>query len=520
MGNLRYPLGVQSFDSLIKDGYIYIDKTQYIKLFVETGKYYFLGRPRRFGKSLLLSTMHAFFEGKRNLFKGLAIDNWSDWDWAEYPVLHIDLNAKDYTQKEGLEDRLNEQLSRFESRYEISNPATSPDERFRTIIEKAYKSTGKGVVVLIDEYDKPVLDTMHDDSLKDLHRDMLRAFYSSLKSCDKYLKFCFLTGVTKFGQLNIFSGLNNIQDISLWDEFAGVCGITEEELHTNFEIGVQKCAEKWDCDIPDVYRILKENYDGYHFSPLLLDVYNPWSVLNALQQQFISNYWNQTGGGLSFLYKMLKSERVALTDLDDCICTIDDITGIRVDVADVIPIMYQSGYLTIKSYDPSLREFILTYPNNEVKNGFVNGLLPAYSGETSKRSYMAVKEFVRDVNEGNIEGFLERMQAFFEDFPYENAIKTERHFQNIMYCIMAMMGLQTNIERHSSRGSADMIVQTKDYVYIMEFKVDKSPEKALEQIEKKKYAVPFTKDSRQLIKVGIEFSLSEHNIKDWKILRK
>lgn len=519
MENARYPIGIQDFEKLRREGFLYIDKTGYIRNLVEKGSIYFLVRPRRFGKSLLLSTMHAFFEGKRELFIGLEIDNWDNWEWKQYPVIHIDLNAKDYTYKESLEEKINAQLVAYEERYSVVSPDPSLDGRLTSIIKKANADTGLGVVVLIDEYDKPILDTMHDDSIKDMHRGQLRAFYSSLKSCDRYLKFCFLTGVTKFGQFNIFSGLNNIQDISLWDDFAGVCGITEEELHDNFEFGVKECAEKWKCSTPEAFSILKDNYDGYHFSPSLLDVYNPWSVLNAIKQQFIDTYWNQTGGGMSFIYNMLKNERILLTDLDDCTCSPEDIKGTRVDIDDAIPIMYQSGYLTIKSYDPSIREFTLKYPNYEVERGFLRGLLPEFSGETPNRSYAAVKEFVKDVNNGDVDGFLERMQAFFEDFPYENALKTERQFQNIMYCITAMMGLQTQIERHTSRGSADMVIQTKDYVYVMEFKVDKSPEVALEQIERKGYAAPFAKDPRKLFKVGIEFSLAKHNISRWEIAR-
>lgn len=515
---MRYPIGVQDFEKLRSDGDLYIDKTDYIRKLLKAGSIFFLGRPRRFGKSLFLSTLQAFFEGKKELFRNLYIYNWQEWEWKEYPVIHIDLNGKDYTQKESLEERVIENLARYELKYGILTPASSIDERFRTLIERAYTVAGERVVILIDEYDKPILDTLHEDTLKDLHRDKLRAFYSSLKSSDKYLKFCFLTGVTKFGQLNIFSGLNNLQDISLWDEFAEICGITEQELHNYLEAGIEECAKKWKCSIKEAYKTFKDNYDGYHFSPSLKDVYNPWSVLNAVQQQFVDTYWNQTGGGMSFLYNMLKNERLELTELDNCTCTPDDLKGVRVDIDDIIPVMYQSGYLTIKIYNPTTREFTLRYPNKEVESGFINGLLPEFSGESPKRSYKAVKEFVKDVENGDADALLIRMQTFFADIPYENSIKTEREFQNIMYCVMCMMGLQTNIERHSARGSADMIIQTKNYIYMIEFKVNKSPEMAIKQIEEKKYALPFANDSRKLIKVGVEFSLSERNIKDWIIV--
>lgn len=516
MENARFPIGVQNFEKLRMEGDLYVDKTGYIRKLIDAGSIFFLGRPRRFGKSLLLSTLEAFFEGKRELFRELDIDNWDEWDWKVYPVIHIDLSAKDYTREEGLQERINEHLVKYEAKYGVTSTASSIDERFRTLIEKAYAETGERVVVLIDEYDKPILDTMHDDSLKDINRDRLRAFYSSLKSCDKYLKFCFVTGITKFGQLNIFSGFNNLQDISLWDEFAGICGITDEELHYYFNARINECTSKWECTLDEAYKTLKDNYDGYHFSPCLLDVYNPWSVLNAIHQQFINTYWNQTGGGASFLYRMLESGKISLTNLDDVRVNIEDLNGAKVDIDDAIPILYQSGYLTIKSYDPKSLTFTLKYPNSEVERGFIRGLLPAYSGIKASVSSFAVDAFVKDVQDGEVDGLMLRMQAFFEDFPYENSIKTEKQFQNIMYCIMRMMGLQTQLERHSARGSADMTIQTDKYIYIIEFKVDKSPEVALRQIEEKGYAKPFARDSRQLIKVGVEFSLEARNITNWE----
>lgn len=512
-----YPIGIQDFPKLRAMGALYVDKTPYIRRMVENGTIYFLGRPRRFGKSLLLSTLETFFEGKRELFKGLDIDAWQEWEWEKYPVIRIDLNAKNYTYPESLEERLNEHLVKYEQQYGITNPASSPDERFRQVLAQAYQKTGRKVVVLIDEYDKPVLDTMHDDTIRDMHLDSLRAFYASLKSCDGIIRFCFLTGITKFGQLNVFSGLNNIRDISLWDDYAGICGISEDELHTYFEQGVSECALKWECSVEEAFRMLKTNYDGYHFSPCLLDIYNPWSVLNAIVAKAIDTYWNQTGGGTSFLYKLLENNRIQLSNLDNARVRLENLRGTNASADDAIPILYQSGYLTIKSYDPTRMSVILKYPNKEVESGFLNGLLPAYSGMNTNESSFAIDDFVDDVRAGNVNGFLERMQAFFEDFPYENSLKTEKQFQNIMYCIMRMMGLHTQVERHSARGSADMVIQTSDYVYIMEFKIDKSPQVALEQIDSKGYALPFVNDSRQVWCIGVEFSLEARNIFDWEV---
>lgn len=514
---MRYPIGIQNFEKLREVNAIYIDKTAYIRTLVETGSIYFLSRPRRFGKSLFLSTLESFFEGKRELFKNLDIDKWEEWNWESHPVLHFDLNAKDYTYKEALYERLSEHLSRYEKIYGVAAIASSLDERFRNVIETAYTKTGFGVVVLIDEYDKPILDTINDESTKSFHQDRLRAFYSVLKSADKYLKFCFLTGVSKFGQLNIFSGLNNLQDISMWNEFAGICGITEKELHKYFHEGISLCAKEWNETDNEVYSALKTNYDGYHFSPSLLDVYNPWSVLNAVRSRQIDMYWNATGGGLAFLHKLLEASRISLSDLDDYVCSANVLRGVTVNIDDAIPVLYQSGYLTIKSYDRKNMEFTLKYPNREVEKGFLEGLLPAYSGESESKSWVSIKNFVNEIKAGDINGFLKRMQTFFDDFPYENAIKTERQFQNIFYCISRMIGLHVQIERHSSRGSADMVILTNDFIYIFEFKIDKSPSLALSQINKKNYANPFAKDSRQIIKIGVEFSLEARTIIGWEI---
>lgn len=517
MVKVKYPIGIQSFERLIEGNYIYVDKTSYIRELVDNASVYFLGRPRRFGKSLLLSTLHAFFEGRRDLFSGLDIDSWEEWDWAEYPVIHLDFNAKDYTYKDSVYERLNEQLEVYESKYGISDIATSLDERFRQIIACAHNHTGRNVVVLIDEYDKPILDTIHDPKIKEMHRDTLRAFYASLKSSDQYLKFVFLTGVTKFGQMNVFSGLNNIQDISLSERYSGICGITEEELHEYFSEGVEACAHKWECTPEEVYKILKENYDGYHFSYNLLDVYNPWSALNALAQQFITTYWNQTGGGLSFLYKVISNGDIPISDLSNVEARPQELTGVNLDIDDAITLLYQSGYLTIKSYDRTTNLFTLKYPNKEVESGFFDHLLPYYSGMGVTASGFAINKLLKDLRNGDAEGYIERMQSFFEDFPYENALKTEKDFQNVMYCIARLLGLQTKVEQHSARGRVDMLVETPRYVYIMEFKVNKSTKKAVEQIEKRRYAIPFIKDDREVIKLSVEFSTEERNITDWKI---
>lgn len=514
---MRYPIGVQSFSEIREGGFVYVDKTPYIRMLAEGSKYYFLSRPRRFGKSLFVSTLQAFFEGKRSLFKGLAIDGWKDWMWECHPVIHLDLNAKDYTYKESLYERIHEHLVKYEALYGISSIAASLDERFRNIIETAYKKTGLQVVVLIDEYDKPILDTAHDGRIKYLHHDSLRAFYSTLKSSDPYLKFCFLTGVTKFGQMNIFSGLNNIQDISILNDYSAICGISEEELHRYLKPGIESCAKEWDCTVNEVFAELKHYYDGYHFSPSLVDVYNPWSTLNAIGNRFIDMYWNSTGGGMAFMYKLLEKGSIILSELNDISVSIHQLRGINDNLSDAIPLLYQTGYLTIKDYNRKTNIFRLKFPNYEVETGFVSGLLPAYSGLSPFKSEFAVNEFVKDLSTGNAEGFLKRMQTFFEDFPNEHSLRKEEDFQNIMYCISKMMGLQVEVERHSARGNADMIILTDKYVYVMEFKVNRSPEDAMVQLETRGYAKPFEMGARQIIKAGIEFSTEKRNIAGWLI---
>lgn len=517
MSTDKYPIGIQDFEKIIEGGYIYVDKTAYIRKLIEQGSIYFLGRPRRFGKSLLLSTMHAFFEGKKALFKDLDIYQWHEWEWESYPVIHIDLNAKDYTHKNSVYEKINQQLQNYEKEYCVESPDGSLDSRFAALINAAYAHTGKKVVVLIDEYDKPIIDTIHDENLKDLHRNSLRAFYSTLKSCDRHLLFCFLTGVTRFGQMGVFSGLNNLNDISLTDEFAGICGVTEFELRTYFRNGVSGCSKQWNCEEEKAFLELKKHYDGYHFSPSLVDVYNPWSLLNAISKKFIDMYWNQTGGGLSFLYHLLAAGKVMLSDLDGVSVDIQDLRGGVLETYDPVSILYQAGYLTIKSYDSSTFTFVLKYPNYEVETGFVKGLLPIYSGVGVTESRFAINGFVKDIREGDVNGFLKRMQSFFEDFPYENSLKSEKDFQNIMYCVSAMMGLQTKVERHTSRGSIDMVIETPGYVYVMEFKINRSPEVALKQIEQKGYTVPYISDKRNIVRIGIEFSTEARNIVKWRI---
>lgn len=362
-------------------------------MLLENGKYYFLGRPRRFGKSLFLSTLQAFFEGKRDLFNNLKINQWDEWNWNKFPVIHIDLNAKDYTHKNSLVERINMQLIDLEHEYEITPIDQSIEGRFLYLIKSLYEKSGEKVVVLIDEYDKPILDTLHSDELAPIHRDMLRAFYSVLKSGDAYLKFVLLTGITKFGQLSIFSGLNNIQDISLRREYAGICGITESEFLDIFKSSVKECANEWGCSEEDAFLELKKNYDGYHFSPQSPDIYNPWSLLNALSERDIRQYWNASGGNASFLHKLIIGQKMQLSDLSGYECYADDLYGSNADITNPIAVLYQAGYLTIKNYSINSRLYTLDYPNKEVADGFIKGMLESYSNTSEMNTSLSIRKF-------------------------------------------------------------------------------------------------------------------------------
>lgn len=516
----KYPIGIQNFVEIIRDGWTYIDKTDYIRILVSSGKYFFLGRPRRFGKSLFLSTMHAFFEGRRDLFRGLAIDSWTEWDWKKYPVIHIDLNAQNYTEDNALQIRVSRQLTDLAEHYAIEDaPHSNISDRFYNLIVRTSKKTEMPVVVLIDEYDKPILDTMHDPELEDMHRDLMRGFYSVLKSADQYIKLGFLTGITKFGQLNIFSGLNNIEDISLSKEFAGICGITEEELHQHFETGVNDCARQWNVSVDKAYEYLKIIYDGYHFSEDSPDIYNPWSLLNAIKKKTIGEYWNASGGNASFLYKLIKNQRFDVKDLSGYECTGEELYGTTASQASSVAMLYQTGYLTIKEAQRNGPELIYTlgYPNREVERGFLEGLLEMSADMPGMATPFSILQFVKDLRQGDLKSFLTRISSLFAGITYRSVGDRERHFQTVMYCLTALLGMRVSLESYTSDGNIDMLIETDRYVYIMEFKIDQSARKALEQIREKRYGLKFAADPRQLIYAGISFSTKKRCIDDFII---
>ena len=512
---MKYPIGIQDFEDLRRKEFVYIDKTAFVHKLVSEGKYYFLSRPRRFGKSLLLNTLESYFLGKRELFGGLAIDQ-LEKDWLEYPVLHLDLNTRNYQNEESLKAELNKHLEIWEAKYGDTYRDRSIEERFTQVIRMACEKTGRQAVILVDEYDKPLLQAIGKPALQDAYRTILKGFYGALKSMDGYIRFAFLTGVTKFGKVSVFSDLNNLEDISMLPQYHGICGITEAELHTYFDEEVSAFASAQQMTIDKAYAALRENYDGYHFcEDQLPGVYNPFSLLNALKNNKIGQYWFETGTP-TYLVELLKMHQYNLSDIEKEEVVSDVLNSVDVASTNPLPVIYQSGYLTIKGYDPEFGLYRLGFPNREVRQGFVRFLIPSYTGVDAVGSGFAISRFVRSLQEGNIEEFMERLQTFLSTCPYELEPEQERHFQSVMYILTALCGYHVEIESHTNRGRMDMTVKTKEYIYIFEFKFNRSADEALRQIEEKGYAEPFLHDGRTIVKVGVNYSTECRNIDKWE----
>lgn len=512
----KLPIGIQSFEDLRNKGFKYVDKTAIVYKLVTEGKYYFLSRPRRFGKSLFLNTLESYFLGKKELFEGLAIAE-LEHDWTEYPVLHLDLNTQVYNTPEALEGILNEHLCRWEKDFGRNESENSLGLRFMGIIRRACEMTGRQAVILVDEYDKPMLQAIGNTELQDAYRATLKGFYGALKSMDGCIRFAFLTGVTKFGKVSVFSDLNNLEDISMRSQYFDVCGISEKELRANFEEEVKELAAKLEKSIDETYAALRENYDGYHFcKEAMPGVYNPFSLLNALKNSVIDQYWFETGTP-TYLVELLKQHDYVLPDLENEEPDADTLNSIDIASSNPIPVIYQSGYLTIKGYDPDFELYHLGFPNKEVKQGFLKYLMPYYANTIQGKSGFEISRFVRSLREGDIEGFMERLQSFLSACPYELEPQQERHFQSVMFILTALCGYHVEIESHTNKGRMDMTVKTKDYIYIFEFKFNKSAEEALAQIDEKGYAEPFKSDGRQIVKVGVNFSTACRNIDRWLV---
>ena len=512
---IKYPIGIQSFESLRREGYVYVDKTALIWELANQGRYYFLGRPRRFGKSLLISTLEAYFEGKRELFEGLAIER-METEWKQYPILHMDLNAKQYNCREALLEILNMHLERWEALYGDRYKDRSPEERFIHVIEAAYQKTGMPVVILVDEYDKPLALNLGNEELQDELRGILKAFYGVMKSCDRYIKMGFLTGVTKFSKVSVFSDLNNIRDISMLPQYSTICGMTELEIRDNFDSEVEQLATACRMTKDECYAALRREYDGYHFCEDSVGVYNPFSLLNTLASQKFGDYWFETGTP-TLLVNLLKQTSFNLYNIEEEAVSADLLGSVDSMKVNPIPVIYQSGYLTVKEYDSRFKEYHLGFPNEEVRTGFFNFLLPIYTNASQNTSQFNISTFIREVEKGQPEAFMTRLSAMKADTDYRIVGKAELYFQNFLYVFFRLLGIYVEVERATSDGRTDMIVLTSDYIYIFEFKLDQSAEAALQQIDDKGYAKPFAADTRTLYKIGVNFSSEKRCVDDWKI---
>lgn len=524
----KLPIGIQNFEDLRKNGYLYVDKTQYIWNMAEYGKPYFLSRPRRFGKSLLVSTMEAYFQGKKELFKGLSIEKLEnqrgDEAWLEYPVISFYLSGGSYTEEKGLADRLNKTLEDCIERYKLVESGYSIrgetlPVRFQSVLERLYEKTGRQVVVLVDEYDKPLLEAQTGNSKQEeKNRQLYKDFFSVLKDEDRYLKFVFFTGVTKFSKVSIFSDLNHLTDITLNNSYSEICGITENELLTCFEPEIQALSQEQEESREECLKHLARQYDGYHFSAKSEGVYNPYSLLNAFAAKDYGSYWFETGTPTFLIHKLQHSSLTAEQFTDGVTATETELKDYRAEDPNPIPLFYQSGYLTITGFDRRFREYSLGFPNEEVKYGFLESLVPYVLGYKDEENPLSRKNMILDLEEGDIESFIIRLRSVFASIPYQGgtAANYEEYWRNQTFLILEMLGAHTLCEVHSFKGRCDCVVKTMRFIYVFEFKIDRSAVEALNQIEEKGYSIKYEADRRTVVKVGINFSSETRNIADWK----
>ena len=528
---MKFPIGIQSFSQLIEDGYVYVDKTKLIYQLVKNGKTYFLSRPRRFGKSLLVSTLKCYFEGKKELFKGLAMEK-LEMEWAEYPVFHIDFNGSNFTAHGTLEDVLKGTVSTWEKEYGCNTEFNDIGKRFAYVLSQARKRHGRRCVVLIDEYDKPILDVLdtglkvkvgeQDMLLEDWHREILKGFYSVFKAADDDLQFVLLTGVTKFSQVSVFSGFNQPADISMSEDYETLCGITQEELERYFPEPVATLAKKYRTTPEGMLEMLKRRYDGYHFSGNLTDVYNPFSLLNAFSMKELRDYWFASGTP-TYLVRLLNHTHEDLDELTGRYYEPREFVDYKADVERPLPMIYQSGYLTIKDYNLRRGTFLLDFPNNEVKNGFVSLVATDYLKPATHSVDSWIQDVVDALEDGEPDQLRELFTSFLSSIPYtmrrkKDERERERYFHYTFYLIFRLISVYTvYTEKALSQGRVDCIVETPDYIYIFEFKLDGTAGEALAQIEEKGYARPYSADSRQLYKIGVSFSSATGTVEDWKV---
>ena len=519
------PLGVQDFSILREGDYLYVDKTSLVYELTHTQRAVFLSRPRRFGKSLLLSAIKYYFLGRKDLFSGLAIEQLEEQgkdSWAEYPVMYFSLASGEFMEKDGLAKKLRTSLNDFEEKYGLPHDEVTLAIRFAKALENANKKIGRKVVVLVDEYDNPLLKNMTvNPQQEEANRNLYKAFFATLKDCDEYLRFYMFTGVTKFSKVSIFSDLNQLTDISMADEYAEICGITKQEIEDNFDLYIQNLSKKVCLSRDAALSELKRMYDGYHFSGEGEGMYNPFSLLHCFNECKFGNYWFESGTPTFLINKLNASNFDIRQFMDEVKVSESEIKDYRPENADPVPLFYQSGYLTIKSWNKRQNSYKLTFPNAEVKFGFLNSLAPSYLHVEDKPAPFNIDILDDAVEEGDTEGMKKWFTALFALLPYPTGADTEaiteQNFQNVIFMALTMMGKYARTEVHSAKGRADCILEADDYVYVFEFKRDVSAAEALKQIEEQGYAAPYSADKRKLFKIGVNFSSTERNITEWEV---
>lgn len=517
---MKYPIGIQTFSNLREGNYVYVDKTALIYRLVSEGAIYFFSRPRRFGKSLMLSTLESYYEGRKELFEGLAIAE-LEKDWFRYPVFHLDFNGANFAKEGVLEAKIEEFIAREEERFGKDPNMLTVGGRFEAVLKRAGEKMGRRAVVLVDEYDKPILDVL-DTPMEEKNRNTLKAFYSTFKSADKYLQFVMLTGVTKFSQVSVFSGFNQPKDISMDGRFESLCGITQEEIEHYFNDSIDQLAQEEECTFNEMKARLKAQYDGYHFSKNMLDIYNPFSILNAFDSLQINDYWF-TSGTPTYLVRLLQHNKEQINELVGKYYDISLFADYKADMEQPLPMIYQSGYLTIKDYDKRRNRYLLDFPNNEVRKGFLSVIAASYLKPKHEEITSWVSDAAIMLEDGETTALRDSFTAFLSSIPYDahestkNPELSEKHFQYTFYLILRLIGVYClHIEQTQSQGRVDCILETARYIYIFEFKLDGSADEALRQIEEKGYAKPYLTDSRKVVRIGVIFSSQTRTISEWR----
>ena len=513
----KCPIGIQTFEEIIDKDYLYIDKTEYVyRMAHSDSKYYFLSRPRRFGKSLLTSTLHCYFAGKKELFKGLAVEK-LEKEWTAYPVLHFDMSLAKHVDKEGLESTLNFQLSRYEQIYGKSEEAVKLNERMTSLIMRAYEQTGRQVVVLIDEYDAPLLDVVHEEKNLPILRNVMRNFYSPLKACDPYLRFVFLTGITKFSQLSIFSELNNISNISMNESYAAICGITGEEMLKQMPDYIRRLASKMGISFEEAVEKLRENYDGYHFTWPSPDIYNPYSLLNAFVECKLDSYWFGSGTP-TYLIEMLRKFHTLPSEVGHSTQAMaSDFDAPTETIESIVPLLYQSGYVTIKDYNKLAELYTLDIPNREIRIGLMRSLLPNYLAHNTLKGNTTIARMYIAIAGGDMDSALRLLQEFLSTVPYCDNTNYEGHYQQLFYIIFSLFGMYVDVEVRTPKGRVDVVMRTAHTLYVIELKLGKSAGAAMSQINLKNYPERFALSGLPVVKVGISFDAEKHTLGDWVI---